>query len=128
MTKKDEAGVLDLSDLGAKEAKLVGFRVNSADLHLLHKIWLDDNVIPILVGGGGAVVVGYASRTGSALHNLKLSTERANSVGRYLRFRAAGRGLVSASAVTLNASVGESAAAASGEGRNGRRPLSRCPH
>jgi hypothetical protein len=38
MTKKDEAGVLDLSDFGATEAKLVGFPVNSAELHLLHKI------------------------------------------------------------------------------------------
>ena len=114
MTKKDESGVLDLSDFDAKEAKLVGFRVNSADLHLLHKIWLDDNVIPILVSGGGAVVVGYASRTGSPLHNLNLSTERANSVGKYLRFRAAGRGLVSVPAVMVNASLGESAAAAAG--------------
>jgi hypothetical protein len=59
-------------------------------------------------------VVGYASRTGSPLHNLRLSTERANSVGKYLRFRAVGRGLVSVPAVTVNASVGESAAEAAG--------------
>ena len=66
MTKRDDAGVVDLSEAGFTEGMLVGFRIGSAELHLLHKLWLEDNIVPMMVEGGGAVIVGYASRSGSA--------------------------------------------------------------
>ena len=128
MTKRDDAGVLDLSEPGMTEAMLVGFRIGSAELHLLHKIWLDDNIVPIMVEGGGATIAGYASRSGSAGRNMQLSAERSKSVANYVRTKTAGRGLLLVPGITLDPALGESAAKAAGQKDGTEDPYYRAVH
>jgi hypothetical protein len=115
MGQRDHAGVLDLSESGVAEARLVGFRINSSELHPLHKTWLDDNIVPILRDGGGAGIWGYASRSGIAAHNLRLSVQRAESVADYVRRKTAMRGPLSTSGDIVGPSLGEYAAALAGQ-------------
>ena len=128
MAQRDEARVLDLSNSNFTEAKLVGFRINSAELQLVHKTWLNDNIVPIMLDGGSAVLAGYASRSGSAAHNLKLSGRRAEAVAGHIRIGAAGRGMLSMSAITVNPAFGETAAAAAGQKDGTEDALYRAVH
>jgi outer membrane protein OmpA-like peptidoglycan-associated protein len=86
MTKgRDEDRVHDMSDSVVATAWLFGFRTDSAALHPKHCSWLDSQVVPLLAGGGSVTILGLASRSGSAAHNLALSKRRASAVLAYLR-------------------------------------------
>jgi len=112
-----EGSVLDYSESDVVEATLVGFDINSQRLHLAHRIWLDENIVPILNEGGGVAIVGHASRSGSAIHNLKLSIARAKAVAAHLRQKVVNGGTIAVSGSPINANtagLGESAAADAG--------------
>lgn len=66
-------------------ARLYRFGINSAELSLGHKEWLNSYILPVLSNGGFVFVIGEASRTGKKSLNKKLSQRRAQSVITYLR-------------------------------------------
>jgi hypothetical protein len=94
---------------------LVGFGIGSASLQLSHKLWLDENIVPLLFDGGRAALAGYASRTGAAAYNLQLSAQRSKRVAAYLREKTYNRAHLSMFELTVDPAHGESAAAAAGQ-------------
>src|SRR5262245_17312306 len=89
-TGRNEGAVTDHSEPGTVRARLSGFRIDSAELLSRHRSWLDNHVVPVLAGGGGLTVFGFASRSGSDAHNDALSGRRAEGVLEYLRSKVVG--------------------------------------
>lgn len=82
------------------------------DGHLLkreHKSFLDTQVIPLLSSGGHTVLTGLSSRSGTDTHNDRLSEQRVREVLAYVGRRAP------TLHIFMSKSLGESAAAASGQ-------------
>jgi hypothetical protein len=127
---RGEPGVVRYFSAGFTEATLVGFGVNSARLEAVHRTWLDDNVVPLLEAGGGLVLVGYASRTGSQAHNARLSAARVSAVSSHLRSQVAARGVIAVSdnLPVNDFAVGETAAAAAGAKDGTEDPQFRAVH
>jgi len=71
---------------GVASARLCNFVTNKADLQLGHKIYLAGEFKDAIVKHNAPWVriVGYASRSGSAAKNLKLSKARMEAVGLYI--------------------------------------------
>ena len=67
------------------KARLYDFRTGSATLQPEHKAWLNNMVATAKRGRYFMDVIGYASKTGSASLNQKLSEDRVNSVLSYLQ-------------------------------------------
>jgi outer membrane protein OmpA-like peptidoglycan-associated protein len=84
-TGRNDGRVIDKSDRGVIEGRLIGFAIDSAALHPKHCAWLDKHVVPVLAGGGSIWITGFASRSGSAAHNRVLSKRRVSAVLAYLQ-------------------------------------------
>jgi hypothetical protein len=83
----NEGSVIEYSELGRVEGRLYDFGVDSATVLLMHSLWLNDHVVPVLKAGGSVAITGLTSRSGSTAHNLKLSERRAKAVLDLLRFK-----------------------------------------
>lgn len=75
------------SNLHTINSNIIYFKFNSSDLTNIENEKLDIIYKSIKLCNGKAIVKGYADDTGSAEHNFKLSTERANSIKKYLAYK-----------------------------------------
>lgn len=93
----------------ALEALIFNFDIDQFTLKSEHEQWFKDNVVSYLQRGGSITVVGLASRTGTAAHNMALSQRRLTAIINFLRKQSPNNFQV---AVAL--AVGEGLAASAG--------------